>query len=474
MFYIIFESIIWQVLLILLMLILFSNIKKRMNRFCFTSYALLLGVVIFMGSCESEVAVVNFDEDLLTEISRRAPTGDYNYYILKRSDDYRHFPNQDVHNPVTKEKAALGKLLFFETGLAQDAKDAISYETYSCSSCHVPAKAFLPGRMQGIADGGEGFGHLGSERAVLKAYHESEIDAQGNRPMTVMNVTYMTNTLWSGLFGANDKNEGTEALWTGLASVNETGYVGLEAQNIEGFKLHRLAINDKVLYKFGYAKMFNEAFPDIPKEERYTPVTASFAMGAYLRSLLTNQAPFQDYLKGDLTAITQEQKEGAMLFFGKAGCSSCHNSPAFSAMNFYALGTKDMYELGGLNTSANDARIRGRGMFTGREEDNFKFKVPQLYNLKDYVTFFHGSSKSTIRDVVEFKLKAKSENPLVSDDKVDLKPRQLTDAEKENLIDFLTNALHDANMERYMPSSVLSGYCFPNNDAKSKQDMGCN
>ena len=142
-------------------------------------------------------------------------------------------------------------------------------------------------------------------------------------------------------------------------------------------------------------------------------------------------------------------------------------------MNFFAVGTKDMYEIGGLNTSETDTRIRGRGMFTGNEEDMFKFKVPQLYNLKDYVTFFHGSSKKSIREVVEFKLKAKSENPLVNDNQVDLIPRSLTEAEKDQLIDFLTNALYDPNMERYMPSSVLSGYCFPNNDVQSQIDLGC-
>jgi cytochrome c peroxidase len=225
---------------------------------------------------------------------------------------------------------------------------------------------------------------------MVDNYEESDLDAQGNRPLTVMNVTYMTNTLWSGLFGANDLNVGSEDLWEGLAAVNHTGYAGLEAQNIEGFELHRLEINDHVLDDYNYRRWF----------------TLAFAMGAYLRTILTNQAPFQDYLKGDQGAITESQKRGALLFFGKAGCITCHNSPSFSSMNFYALGTKDMYEIGGLNTSAEDPRILGRGMFTGREEDMYAFMVPQLYNLKNYVSFFHGSSKSSIEEVMDFKLRA--------------------------------------------------------------------
>ncbi len=434
----------------------------------------LFGIVILflMGTgCTPETR--DLDKELKELMNQNSPTGDFSYYILPESGDYQALPNQDPNNPITKEKIELGRLLFFEPGLAQNPKDDICKETYSCSTCHVPERGFLPGRMQGIADGASGFGDFGSERNVIDGYDESEIDAQGNRPLTVMNVTFMTNTLWSGLFGANDKNVGTEEYWTGLAEVNHTGFVGLEAQNIEGFNLHRLEINDRVLYDFGYADLFDKAFPDIPLDQRYSPMTASFAMGAFLRSLLTNRANFQKYLKGNQFAISESEKKGAILFFGKAGCTSCHKSPAFSAMEFYALGTKDMYEIGGLNTSADDPRILGRALFTGREEDKFKFKVPQLYNLKDYVTFFHGSSKTSIADVVDFKLKAQSENPLVPQTKVALAPKNLTDEEKQNLIAFLTYALYDPDMDRYAPDAVLSGFCFPDNDEQAQIDMGC-
>jgi len=142
-------------------------------------------------------------------------------------------------------------------------------------------------------------------------------------------------------------------------------------------------------------------------------------------------------------------------------------------MNFYSIGTADMYQHGGLNTSSEDPRIRGRGMFTGDEKDMFKFKVPQLYNLKEYVSYFHGSSKTSIEDVVDFKMKAQSENPLVANEKVALSPKDLSQEEKENLIEFLRYSLYDDNMERYMPETILSGNCFPNNDEQSQLDMGC-
>ncbi|MDF1694369.1 MAG: cytochrome c peroxidase [Saprospiraceae bacterium] len=429
-------------------------------------------LAVLYTACTTETEV-DLDAELKQLIQSNSKDGTLDYYIMPQSTEYSKLPNQDPSNPISKEKVELGRFLFFETGLAQSPAKPMGFETYSCSSCHVPSKGFLPGRIQGIADGGAGFGDFGENRTIREGYLESEIDAQGNRPMTVMNVTYMTNTLWSGTFGANDLNEGTEDSWTGLAEVNHTGFAGLEAQNIEGFDLHRLEINDKVLYEYGYAELFDKAFPDIDKEERYTPITASFAMGSFLRSILTNQAPFQYYLKGNHLALSAKEKKGAMLFFGKAGCSSCHNSPSFSSMNFFSLGTADMYQHGGLNTSADDPRILGRGMFTGNDKDMYKFKVPQLYNLKDYASFFHGSSKLSIEDVVEFKVTAKSENPNVSDERVAISPKDLSSEEKENLIEFLRYGLYDSNMERYMPEAVLSGNCFPNNDEQSQSDMGC-
>ncbi|MDX1686229.1 MAG: cytochrome c peroxidase, partial [Saprospiraceae bacterium] len=330
--------------------------------------SLLIVTIAMLWSCTENIYnTVDIDEELFERIERASKTGSVDYYILADPEDYTNLPNQDPHNPITREKVELGQLLFFEPGLAQNPVEDNCYETYSCSSCHVPAAGFLPGRMQGIADGAIGFGHNGSRRVMQFGYSEDELDAQGTRPMTVMNVAYMTNTLWSGLFGAKHVNDGTEASWTGLAEVNHTGYIGLEAQNIEGFDLHRLEINDRVLDEFGYREMFDKAFPEYPEDKRYTPETASFAMGAFLRTILTTEAPFQEYLKGNTEALSYAEKQGALLFFGKARCFGCHSGPSFSNMEFHALGTADMYQFGGLNTGPDDPRNLGRGMFTGKE-----------------------------------------------------------------------------------------------------------
>jgi cytochrome c peroxidase len=416
------------------------------------------------------------DKQVMDALANASPNGRFFHFILADEHKLKYLPNQEVANPITSEKVRLGKFLFFDTGLAQDAKDSSCYETYSCSTCHIPEAGFLPGRKQGIADGAHGYGYLGNLRRPLSSYAETDLDAQGVRPLTVLNVAYMTNTLWSGLFGATHVNEGTEALWEGpLAEVNHTGYIGLESQNIEGVKLHRMSLNQHVLDDFGYRALFDAAFPEVPEEERYSDETISFALGAYLRTLLTTQAPFQKYLRGDRSALSDDQKKGALLFFGKARCYRCHNSPALSGMTFHALGTKDLYEQGGVNTSRNDPRNLGRGLFTNDPEDYFQFKVPQLYNLKDYKTFFHGSSKETLEEVLAFKINAQSENGLVEQNKLSpiFQPLELNPEEKQQILDFLREGLYDADYSRFVPSELPSGKCFPNNDAISKVDLGC-
>ena len=435
----------------------------------------IVAMFLIFSCTENIYNPIDIDEKLIESIERASKTGSADYFILASSTDYANLPNQDPHNPITQEKVELGQMLFFEPGLAQNPVEENCRETYSCSSCHVPSRGFLPGRMQGIADGAIGFGDQGSRRVIQFGYDESELDAQGTRPLSILNVTYMTNTLWSGLFGADGVNEGTEANWKGLAEVNHTGYIGLEAQNIEGFDLHRLDINDRVLDDFGYREYFDRAFADLPVEDRYTPETASFAMGAFLRTVISNEAPFQDYLKGNTEALSLDEKKGALLFFGKARCYSCHNSPSFSSMSFHALGTQDMYEIGGLNTSSDDPRNLGRGMFTGKDEDMHCFKVPQLYNVGAYTHFFHGSSKTSLEDLVDFKVAAVSENPHVENERLSnlFKPLDLDEAEKHYLVEFLRYSLHDKGVERYMPSSVLSGFCFPNNDIMSRREMNC-
>lgn len=449
---------------------------------------LLIAVVFLAGlawviSCEREVASeLDYDTPLEGVLDQRSVTGSYTSYIMPESNDYANLPNQDPKNPVTAAKVELGKMLFFETGLGLENKYPSSKQTYSCASCHIPNRGFTAGRFQGIADGGIGFGQHGEGREKSVVYFGHEVDAQGARPLPTINTTYVSNALWAGNFGSFNVNEGTESVWNQdtLVAINHEQLMGLEANNARALIVHRQVINKAVTDSLGYTPMFDAAFPDIPQNIRYSRKTGAFAIAAYFRTILTNQAPFQRWLKGEKTAMTTQQKKGAMVFFGKAGCYNCHNTPSLNAFphRFFALGVKNLYQsrYNVFATGANDKRNIGRGGFTGKAEDMHKYKVPQLYNLRDVGFYFHGSSKTSLREVVEYFNAGIPENKDVPASQISslFHPLNLSKQEVDDLTEFLENGLFDPNLERYAPQRVMSGNCFPNNDPASKREMGCN
>ena len=434
---------------------------------------------IFIFACSKDKIYVDtpIDQLLTASLTRAAKTGSVDHFILPESDDFASIP-QDPHNPITAEKVKLGKMLFFETGIALSSTKESGKKTYSCASCHVPSAGFRPGSAQGIADGGIGFGRNGENRTKIDAYREWELDVQGVRPLSVLNVAFVKNTTWNGRFGGADVNIGTEHRWSAEdgTELNGEGLAALETQNIEGLHVHRMEITGEVLDDYGYRQYFDAAFSDFDEEERYTKITASFAISAYLRTLLTNKAPFQQYLKGDKNALTPKEKKGALVFFGDAKCYHCHKEANLGANEFYAIGVNDLYQTGkAFNTSKDDVRNLGRGEFTGRQEDMYKFKIPQLYNLDDAPFYFHGSSFTDLKEVIEYFNNGVPENDNVPDWQIarQFKPLNLTEEQIDDLNAFLTNGLQDPNLDRFVPEEVLSGYCFPNNDVFSQIELGC-
>jgi cytochrome c peroxidase len=419
--------------------------------------------------------LVELDNQLRQNIVGASPDQTMEYYILPK-DDLSKIP-QDPKNLLTQEKVELGKMLFFDTGLAKNALKASGKGTYSCSSCHIPEAGFKPGNFQGIADGGLGFGVNGENRFRNVEYQESELDVQSARPLTMVNVAYVTNTFWNGQFGSGGANVGTEGVWDLDESTarNRLGFKAIETQNFEGIKSHRISIDKDILDEYGYTDMFDEIFPEYPEEERYTQDVASLAMSAYIRSIISDKAPFQNWLKGDTYAMNSEEKKGAILFFGKAQCFKCHYEQNLGSQEFHAIGVNDMDQIPSFNTSPNDKRNLGRGGFTLNEDDNYKFKVPGLYNISDTEFYFHGASKRTLEEVIEYKTLAQSENPRVANEILSEKFKTLTlsEEEKSQLVSFLRSSLRDPDLTRYAPLTVPSGSCFPNSDFQSKIDLGC-
>ena len=213
----------------------------------FILFFTLIAVITF--SCRQEVLVDSNDQVLRDQIAKSAPSGDASYYILPESTDYEHIP-QDPRNPITSKKVELGRMLFFEPGVGMEAKHVSGLFTFTCSSCHIVEAGMRPGRPQGIADGAYGFGLNGEGRQVHADYQNSEVDAQGARPLALLNTAFITNSMWNGSFGPKGVNVGTEAMWGVFdpgTAANHLGYEALEAQNIEGLKTHRMVFNENLL-----------------------------------------------------------------------------------------------------------------------------------------------------------------------------------------------------------------------------------
>ncbi|HEX5625290.1 MAG TPA: cytochrome c peroxidase [Saprospiraceae bacterium] len=451
---------------------------KRTSRFLILVF---VSAVFWTCTREEAVDVYTPDEKLIKVIKAASFTGDIRDFIIVDGKNLDEIPNQDPKNPINPTKVELGRMLFHEPALGVLANKPEGMNTFSCASCHIAKKGFTAGRIQGIADGAFGFGQAGEGRSKFPSYHGDEVDAQGARPLPTINLAYVRNALWAGSFGSFSLNEGTEAVWDQdtLTAVNHLGLEGLEANNIRALQVHRMLMNEEMAGELGYKYYFDKAFPEVPVEERYTLKTTSCAIAAYFRSITTNEAPFQKWLKGDHSAMTEQQKRGAELFFTKAGCVRCHNSPSFNSFNFFALGVYDLYQNNVaevFRTGPNDKRVKGRAGFTGNPNDLYKFKVPQLYNLKNVGFYFHGGSKQSLREVVEYFNEAKPENPLVPSSQISgfFKPLQLNEQEINDLTEFLENGLFDPTLEKHVPDRVLSFMCFPDNDEKSKKDLNCN
>ena len=442
--------------------------------FNFFVFGLLLVALCSCQSDDSGYEDITADEALSQRIE--LVYGSRTPLILPLASELSNIPS-DPNNPITAAKVELGRALYHETALATDPKMEEGRFTYSCASCHHVDAGFQSGMRQGIGDGGMGFGIRGEGRQINSNYQNDEIDVQPIRTPSALNVAFQKVMLWNGQFGATGPNIGSEAQWTAGTpkELNNLGFEGVETQALAGLGVHRLQIRQQDIIGTPYKQLFDEAFPNVDEAQRYTKLNGALAIAAYERTLLANEAPFQNWLKGNRDAMTSDEKKGALLFFDKAQCFQCHSGPALNDMNFYALGMNDL-QGPEITTVVNEPTKRGRGGFTGDPEDDYKFKTPQLYNLKELQFFGHGGTFETLKSVIDYKNAAVPQNTIVPQSQLSkhFKPLNLTETEIELLVLFIEESLYDNNLQRFVPLDLPSGNCFPNADAQSVLDLGCN
>ncbi|KPM31294.1 Di-heme cytochrome c peroxidase [Croceitalea dokdonensis DOKDO 023] len=445
---------------------------------------LSLIILVLVSSCQTDESFVevpdNAESTANLQSTLRAKLlelyGSLDALILPNSEEYTAIPN-DPENEITQAKVTLGKLLFHETELGIAPKSDTGRRTYSCASCHHAKAGFQSGIKQGIGEGGWGFGLSGERRIPHPLYDTDSIDVQPIRTPTILNVAYQDVMLWNGQFGSSGENSGTEAQWTPGTpkEKNKLGFQGVETQAIAGLGVHRLSVSPDLIENGPYKNLFDEAFPNIAQENRYSLINAGLAIATFERTVLANEAPFQKFLKGDTNAMTDTELKGARLFFGKGQCYQCHSGPGLNGMDFHALGMNDLS--GDIIGNVDEATAKGRGGFTKNPEDDYKFKTPTLYNLKDVAFLGHGGSFESVKEIIDYKNEAIPENNQVSTNQLDplFVPLNLTEDEVASLTVFVEHSLYDGNLDRYVPDSTPMGTtCFPNADIRSLEDLDCN
>ena len=136
--------------------------------------------------------------------------------------------------------------------------------------------------------------------------------------------------------------------------------------------------------------------------EGLTAENVTHAIAEFEKTLITPNAPFDAYLKGDETALTERQKKGFELFMAN-NCATCHVGQALGGQSFEHMGIMENYHAARLSErpeigyNGDDDGLYG---FTGVETDRHKYKVPILRNIALTAPYMHDGTSETLEEAV--------------------------------------------------------------------------
>jgi cytochrome c peroxidase len=170
----------------------------------------------------------------------------------------------------------------------------------------------------------------------------------------------------------------------------------------------------------GYSKRFQAVFGGPATPERVTQAIAS-----YERTIFCADTRFDRAQGGDADAMTAQEQRGYELFRGKASCTSCHVGGLLTDTLYHNVGI-------GMSSATPDV---GRRKVTGDEKETGAFKTPTLRDITRSGPYFHDGSVKSLREAVKLMAGGGIENEWL--DRENLKDRQLTEAELDDLVAFL-------------------------------------
>lgn len=248
-------------------------------------------------------------------------------------------------NEATPVKVELGKMLFFDPRLSKSG-------FISCNSCH----------------------NVGMGGADFQATSTGHGWKQGPRNApTVLNSVYNVAQFWDGR--AKDLAE----------QAKGPVQAGVEMNNTPANVVKTLKSMPE------YVTMFKVAFPG--EKDPVTFDNMAKAIEVFEATLITPDAPFDKYLKGDASALNAVEQEGLKLFIDN-GCSSCHSGVNMGGDDYYAMGVVSM--------PAEKIMVGDKGRFavTHAEADEFMFKSPSLRNIELTTPYFHSGAVWSLEEAV--------------------------------------------------------------------------
>lgn len=250
-------------------------------------------------------------------------------------------------NPMTPEKAALGRQLFFDERLSGDG-------TRSCYSCHVCEKGLTDGLAKSVG-------------AFNKPLPRSS--------PTLWNIGYHKEFYWDGRSPSLEKQ--AMAAWTGANMGAKADEIAAKINAIQG-------------YRSQFQKVFGSDA---------TPENMMMAVAAYERTIIGNNTPFDRWQAGDQAAVGEDVKRGYEVFKG-AKCTNCHDGVLFTDLQYHNVGI-------GMDLPEPDV---GRAKPSTRPEDTGAFKTPTLRDIAKSAPYFHDGSVATLEEAVDLMLGGGKEN----------------------------------------------------------------
>jgi cytochrome c peroxidase len=260
-------------------------------------------------------------------------------------------------NPITPEKVALGRQLYYDTRLSKN-------HDLSCNSCHK-------------------LDDYGVDHEPTSPGHKGQ-RGDRNSP-TVYNAAMHIAQFWDG-----------------RAADVEAQALGPITNPVEMALPDEPAIVRVIKSVPGYAELFKAAFSG--DADPISTRNTALAIAAFERGLVT-PAPFDEFLGGNMTSLNSDALRGLELFI-ELNCISCHTGPTLGGTMYQKLGAVKPYE----------TKDVGRFAITGKPEDKHVFKVPGLRNVAKTAPYLHDGSAKTVSDALDVMAEYQLAKGKLSDD----------------------------------------------------------